>query len=127
LPPRRPSPPPHRRRARTPQIAAAASVPVICGHVLHTAAGSRAPLAAPPRRVSLVSPPHGGVAMPGGTVSLYELGMEAPLWWEDWNDTPRGRGKAGLLDRCRVSNTCPKIMETFGSAEIWGLRASPML
>ena len=66
-------------------------------------------------------------AMPGGTVSLYELGMEAPLWWEDWNDTPRGRGKAGLLDRCRVSNTCPKIMETFGSAEIWGLRASPML
>jgi hypothetical protein len=66
-------------------------------------------------------------AMPGGTVSLYELGMEAPLWWEEWNDTPRGRGKAGLLDRCRVSNTCPKIMETFGSAEIWGLRASPML
>jgi hypothetical protein len=66
-------------------------------------------------------------AMPGGTVSLYELGTEAPLWWEDWNDTLRGRGKAGLLDRCRVSNTCPKIMETFGSAEIWGLRASPML
>ena len=66
-------------------------------------------------------------AMPGGPVSLYELGMEAPLWWEDWNDTARGRGKAGLLDRCRVSNTCPKIMETFGSSEIWGLRASPML
>jgi hypothetical protein len=66
-------------------------------------------------------------AMPGGTVSFYELGVEAPLWWEDWNDTARGRGKAGLLDRCRVSNTCPKIMETFGSAEIWGLRASAML
>ncbi|MEO8256752.1 MAG: alpha/beta hydrolase domain-containing protein [Acidobacteriota bacterium] len=66
-------------------------------------------------------------AMPGGTVSLYELGMEAPLWWEDWDDTARGRGRAGLLDRCRASNTCPKIMETFGSAEIWGLRASSML
>src|SRR6185503_5198715 len=66
-------------------------------------------------------------AMPGGTVSFYELGVEAPLWWEDWNDTARGRGKAGLLDRCRVSNTCPKIMETFGSAEVWGLRASAML
>ena len=66
-------------------------------------------------------------AVPGGTVSFYELGMEAPVWWEDWNDAPRGRGKAGLLDRCRVTNTCPKIMETFGSAEIWGLRASPML
>ena len=66
-------------------------------------------------------------AVPGGTVSLYELGMEAPLWWADWNDAPRGRGKAGLLDRCRATNTCPKIMETFGSAEIYGLRASPML
>ena len=60
-------------------------------------------------------------------MSLYELGTEAPVWWEDWNDTPRGRGKAGLLDRCRATNTCPKIMETFGSAEIWGLRASFML
>jgi catechol 2,3-dioxygenase-like lactoylglutathione lyase family enzyme len=66
-------------------------------------------------------------AVPGGTVSLYELGMEAPLWWSDWNDAPRGRGKSGLLDRCRATNTCPKIMETFGSAEIYGLRASPML
>jgi hypothetical protein len=66
-------------------------------------------------------------AVPGGTVSLYELGMEAPLWWEDWNDAPRGRGTFSLLDRCRESNTCPKIMETFGSAEVYGLRASPML
>jgi len=66
-------------------------------------------------------------ALPGGTSGLYELGMEAPLWWSDWDDTPRGRGRGGLLDRCRVTNTCPKIMETFGSAEIYGLRASPML
>ena len=66
-------------------------------------------------------------ALPGGVAGLYELGMEAPLWWEDWNDAPRGRGKAGLLDRCRASHTCPKIMETFGSAEIYGLRASAML
>src|SRR5882672_1094258 len=57
-------------------------------------------------------------AEPGGTVSLYELGMEAPLRGADWNDTARGRGKGGLLDRCRATNTCPKIMETFGSAEI---------
>jgi hypothetical protein len=66
-------------------------------------------------------------AEPGGTVSLYELGLESPVWWEDWDDTGRGRGKSGLLDRCRATNTCPKIMETFGSAEIWGLRASPMM
>jgi hypothetical protein len=31
------------------------------------------------------------------------------------------------LDRCRVTNTCPKIFETFGSSEFWDLRASPDL
>ena len=66
-------------------------------------------------------------ATPGGTVSFYELGHEAPVWWEDWNDTARGRGTSGLLDRCRATNTCPKIVETFGSSEIWGLRASFMM
>jgi hypothetical protein len=66
-------------------------------------------------------------ALPGGTVAMYELGTDAPLWWEDWNDAPRGRGKTGLLDRCRASKTCPKIMETFGAAEMYGLRASAML
>jgi hypothetical protein len=66
-------------------------------------------------------------ALPGGTVQLYELGHEAPAWWEDWADTARGRGTGGLLDRCRATHTCPKIMETFGSAEFWGLRASFML
>ena len=45
---------------------------------------------------------------------LYELGHEAPSWWEDWNDPVRGYGMAELLDRCRRTNTCPKIMETFG-------------
>jgi len=66
-------------------------------------------------------------AMPGGAVDTYELGAEAPVWWEDWNDAPRGRGTSGLLDRCRATNSCPKIMETFGSSEIWTLRASFML
>ena len=66
-------------------------------------------------------------ALPGGTVALYELGTDAPLWWEDWNDAPRGRGKTGILDRCRASNTCPKILETFGASEIYGLRASAMM
>jgi alpha/beta hydrolase family protein len=66
-------------------------------------------------------------ASPGTDVELYGLGNEAPLWWEDWNDAPRGRGTSGILDRCRASNTCPKILETFGAAEIWNLRASLML
>ena len=66
-------------------------------------------------------------ALPGGTVAMYELGTDAPLWWENWNDTARGRGKTGILDRCRTTKTCPKIIETFGAAEIWGLRASAMM
>jgi hypothetical protein len=66
-------------------------------------------------------------ALPSGAVGFYELGTEAPVWWEDWNDVPRGRGKSGLLDRCRATTSCPKIMETFGSSEIWTLRASFML
>lgn len=63
-------------------------------------------------------------AFPGGLVSPYELGHEAPVWWTPWEDTARNRPAASLLDRCRASNTCPKIAETFGSAEIWGLRQS---
>lgn len=66
-------------------------------------------------------------AQPGSDVELYTLGNEAPTWWEDWNDAPRGRGTSGLLDRCRATNTCPKILETFASAEIWNIRASFML
>jgi hypothetical protein len=63
-------------------------------------------------------------ALPGGNVMLYELGHEAPSWWSQWNDPVRGYGMASVLDRCRNTNTCPKILETFGSAEIWGLRQS---
>jgi hypothetical protein len=66
-------------------------------------------------------------AAPGTDVELYGLGNEAPVWWESWDDAPRGRGRAGLLDRCRATNTCPKILETFGAAEITNLRASFML
>jgi hypothetical protein len=30
-----------------------------------------------------------------------------------------------MLDRCAASNTCPKIVEHFGGAEMWGLTLSP--
>ena len=63
-------------------------------------------------------------AFPGGHIRPYELGHEGPVWWTPWADTARGRPAAGLLDRCRRTNTCPKILETFGAAEIWGLRES---
>jgi len=49
------------------------------------------------------------------------------LWWEDYQDVQRGRSVAGMLDRCRLTNTCPKILETFGATEFWDLRMSPGL
>lgn len=65
--------------------------------------------------------------VPGGAAGLYEPGSEGPLWWSRYDDRVRGRGMASLLDRCRATGTCPKIVETFGSAEFWGLRMSPNL
>ncbi|MBO9577122.1 MAG: hypothetical protein J7494_15435, partial [Sphingobium sp.] len=64
-------------------------------------------------------------AVPGGAANLYELGSEGTLWWSRYDDKVRGRGIHSLLDRCTASRSCPKIMETFGSTEIWGLRISP--
>jgi hypothetical protein len=65
--------------------------------------------------------------VPGGAASLYEAGSEGNLWWTRYEDRPRGRGSSSLLDRCNRSKTCPKIIETFGSAEFWGLHMSPGL
>ncbi len=66
-------------------------------------------------------------AAPGGAANLYEPGSEGVLWWGAYTDKTRGLGKTSLLDRCMATKTCPKIMETFGSAEFWGLRMSPDL
>ena len=66
-------------------------------------------------------------AAPSGAAALYEPGSDAVLWWEDYKDEARRRPTAGLLDRCRATETCPKIVETFGSAEFFNLRASPGL
>ncbi len=65
--------------------------------------------------------------VPGGAANLYELGSEGVLWWGRYADTSRGLKIASLLDRCAESRTCPKIIETFGAAEIWNLRMSPNL
>jgi hypothetical protein len=66
-------------------------------------------------------------AAPSGAAEMYEPGSEGMLWWEDYTDIARGRRAGGLLARCRASDTCPKIVETFGSAEFYSLRASPNL
>lgn len=65
--------------------------------------------------------------VPGGAADLYEPGSEGALWWSRYDDRARGRGASSLLDRCRASSTCPRIVETFGSSEFWGLRMSPDL
>jgi len=66
-------------------------------------------------------------AVPSGAANMFEAGSEPPLWWGDYVDTARG-GKAGsMLARCRRTGTCPKVFETFGSAEFWGLRMSANL
>jgi hypothetical protein len=66
-------------------------------------------------------------ALPDGAADPYEVGSDGVLWWEDWTDTKRPRKTGGMLDRCRATQTCPKIIETFGSTEFWDLRMSPGL
>ncbi len=66
-------------------------------------------------------------AAPGGAAAMYEAGSDGVVWWANYADEARGHASAGLLDRCRATETCPKIVETFGSAEFYNLRASPNL
>ncbi len=72
------------------------------------------------RRVSM----NARWAMPDGVLTLFEPGSEGPQWWAPWPDEARGLGTTSLLDRCMKTNTCPKIFEHFGSAEIWALKMS---
>jgi hypothetical protein len=66
-------------------------------------------------------------AAPSGAAAMYEAGSDGVVWWEDYPDEARRHPTAGLLDRCRATETCPKIVETFGSSEFFNLRASPDL
>ncbi len=59
-------------------------------------------------------------AKPDLVMKLYEAGAEGPVWWSDWPDVARGLPTEGILDRCTASKSCPKIVEHFGSAEVWG-------
>jgi hypothetical protein len=64
-------------------------------------------------------------SMPDGVLKLYEPGSEGAQWWAAAADPVRGLPAAGILDRCTASHTCPKIIEHFGAAEVWGLKLSP--
>jgi Alpha/beta hydrolase domain len=64
-------------------------------------------------------------AQPDGVLELYQAGSEGPQWWSRHPDPVRGLPAAGILDRCEASRTCPKIVEHFGSAEVWALKLTP--
>jgi hypothetical protein len=64
-------------------------------------------------------------AQPDGVLELYQAGSEGPQWWLPHPDPVRGGPAVGLLDRCSASRTCPKIIEHFGSAEVWALKLTP--
>ncbi len=50
---------------------------------------------------------------------------EGPQWWVKYEDKVRHLPKAGILDRCKATDTCPKVVEHFGSAEVWALKLTP--
>ena len=64
-------------------------------------------------------------AQPDGVLELYQAGSEGPQWWLPHPDSVRGLPPAGILDRCTRTQTCPKIIEHFGSAEVWALKLTP--
>ena len=64
-------------------------------------------------------------AQPDGVLELYQAGSEGPQWWLPHPDPVRGGPSVGLLDRCTASRSCPKIIEHFGSAEVWALKLTP--
>ncbi len=62
---------------------------------------------------------------PDGVLELYQMGSEGPQWWHRWPDHVRHLPTGGLLDRCHASGTCPKVIETFGGAEVFALKMTP--
>ena len=64
-------------------------------------------------------------AQPDGVLELYQAGSEGPQWWAPYPDPVRKLPARSILDRCTASKTCPKIIEHFGAAEIWGLKLGP--
>jgi Alpha/beta hydrolase domain len=64
---------------------------------------------------------------PNNLMYLYMGGDEAPVWWADYPNLARGLPPNGMLDRCANSNTCPQILETFASAELYSEKFSASL
>ena len=56
---------------------------------------------------------------PNNLMYLYMGGDEAPVWWADYPNLARGLPADGMLHRCTATGTCPQVLETLGSAEIY--------
>jgi hypothetical protein len=59
---------------------------------------------------------------PDGVLELYQMGSEGPQWWHSFPDRVRDVHPGGILDRCSLTQTCPKIVETFGGSEVFALK-----
>src|SRR5262249_54242972 len=57
----------------------------------------------------------------------YMGGDEAPVWWADYPNLARDLPPNGMLHRCSQTNTCPQILETFASAELYSEKFSASL
>lgn len=64
-------------------------------------------------------------AQPDGVLELYQMGSEGAQWWDDWPDEARELPAKGIFTRCRATDTCPKVIEHFGSAEVYALKLTP--
>lgn len=59
---------------------------------------------------------------PDGVLELYQMGSEGPQWWTDFPDTARSLPAGSIFKRCNLNGTCPKVIEHFGSAEVYALK-----
>jgi len=59
---------------------------------------------------------------PDGVLELYQTGSEGAQWWTDFPDAARGNPTKSIFSRCNLNGTCPKVIEHFGSAEVYALK-----
>jgi len=64
---------------------------------------------------------------PNNLMYLYMGGDEAPVWWANYPNLARHLPADGMLHRCAQDNTCPAILETFASAELYSEKMSVSL
>ncbi len=58
-------------------------------------------------------------ALPDVITNAFMMADEAPVWWAPYPDPVRHNRPFGILSRCTMTKTCPEILETFGSNEMY--------